>query len=249
MNISLNSLVTPDEILSDVLMVTGDFDHREFPRGWYISQIQQSLEELSFDTYMNVLDHDFEFPSETMAIALPANTFNVKGIWVYNGLLGSPTDSQNVRWKRGAFTRGPDKSFIAENKPDQTEDLWIIPPSNTAESELLWASIQNGVIQFSSKCSTYTYVHLRYNGTLTPIGETPFVPQFFRQAVKLWTLLEYYRVMKGRNPRTYRASFKDTHDELHASFTGKWDQALKRSRSLDTKAASDLKEYLSRMNY
>ena len=77
---------------SDVLQVTGDEDFREFTRGWYVSQIQQCLEELSFDSFMVVLDDDFEFP-ENYALALPANTFNVRGIWVYNGAIGDPTEA------------------------------------------------------------------------------------------------------------------------------------------------------------
>ena len=80
MNISQESLITPDEILADVLTETEDYDFREFTKGWYISQIQQCLEELSFDTLMLTLYDDFEFPSATMAKALPANSFNVKDI-------------------------------------------------------------------------------------------------------------------------------------------------------------------------
>lgn len=249
MNFSLDSLVTPDEILADVLTETEDFDYRDFTRGWYMSQMQQCLEELSFDTFMVEIDNDFPFPSETSAISLPANAFNVRGIWVYNGSLGVPTNSQIVSWKRGAYSRGSGKSFFAEHKAGQTENPWILPISDTVQSELIWASINNGVVQFSSQAATYSYVHLRYNGTFTPIGETPFVPPFFRQVVKLWVTLEYYRRMRKRNPRVYRTIFKDVYDELYGGFSSKWDTAITRSKSIDTKSANDLKEYLSKMNY
>ncbi len=248
MNISFDSLITPDQILADVLTETEDYDYREFTKGWYISQMQQCLEELSFDTFLKVIEDDFDFPVDTLAFRLPANSFNLRGIWVYNGSIGVPSDSQRVLWKRGYYTRGFDKDFIAENKHGQ-QGPYIWPISETSESQYLWASVDNGIIQFSQSAASYSYIHLRYNGTLIPIGETPLIPQFFRQAVKLWVSLEFYRRMRKRNPRTYSVLFRDTHKELHAPFTGVWDIAMVRSMSLDSKARSDFKEYLSKMNY
>lgn len=247
MNISQESMITPDEILADVLQVTQDEDFREFTRGWYVSQMQQCLEELSFDTFMVVIEDDFEFP-ENYALALPANTFNVRDIFVYNGAIGDPTDSQRVYWKRGA-SRKNDKDFIAANKATHDEDPFFTPLSESNQAEVLWGAISNGVITFSDQCGTYSYIHLRYNGTLTPIGETPFIPQFFRQTVKTWVLLAFYQVMYGRNPRTYRSLYNDTYAQLYAPFRGLWDKAVRRVRTMDTKSKSDMKEYLSKMNW
>jgi len=249
MNISYESLITANEILADVITETEDYDYRLFSKGWYLSQMQQCLEELSFDTFIKTVYTDDAFPSASLAYSLPENTFNVKNIFVYNGALGVPTDSQRVLWKRGGYTTGPDSSFFAENKAGQDEDPYIAHLSQTSEDDALWASIDNGVIYFSNAAATYSYIHLRTNGTLTAIGDAPLIPQFFRQAVKLWVVLEFYRRMRKRNPRMYGSLFNATHDELYAPFRGKWDEALARSRTLDTKARNDLKEYLSKMNY
>jgi len=249
MNISALSLITVNQILADVISETEDYDYRDFTKGWYTSQIQQCLEELSFDTFINILDDDYAFPSTTMILELPANTFNVRGLWVYNGSLGNPSDVQMVRIKSGAYVNGPSKSFFSENKAGQTQDPWIYPLSETTQDDLIWASMQNGSVHFPDKAGTYSFVHIRYNGTLTPIGDTPLIPQFFRQAVKLWVTLEYYRRMRKRNPRTYGSLFNAVHNELYAPFVGKWDVAILRSKSMDSKAISDYKEYLSKMNY
>jgi len=249
MNISYDSLITANEILADVITETEDYDYREFSKGWYISQIQQCLDELSFDTFIKTVYTDAIFPATTLSYELPANTFNVKGIWVYNGTLGVPTQSQRVMWKRGAYTGGSNKSFIAENKAGQDEDLYIRTLSQTSEDDILWASIDNGVIYFSQAAASYGFIHIRCNGTLTAIGDAPIIPQFFRQAVKLWVTLEFYRRMRKRNPRAYSSLFASVYNELYAPFIGKWDEAISRSRSLDSKARNDLKEYLSKMNY
>lgn len=245
---SQESLITPEEILADVLLQAGDEDYRMFTKGWYLSQIQQCLEELSFDTFLLELFDDFEFPADTYALRLPENTFNVRNIYVYNGEIGQPTDANMVRWKKGYKTYGVNRSYTSDHKPDQTEDPFILAISSSTEGELLFASIENGVVTFSSTCAIYSYIRLIYNGTLIPIGESPFVPQIFRQVVKDWVMLQYYAVMKNRQPRKYRILWNDTYAVLYKPFTGSWDKANARVKSMDTKIISDLKEYLSMMN-
>jgi hypothetical protein len=248
MNISQDSYITPDEILANVLNEVGDEDYRTFTRGWYMSQIQRCLEELSFDSCMLQLDDDFEFPADTFRLYLPANTFNVKEIFVYNGTLGSPSNLEPVRWKRNYKTKGPDKRYFGNNTAASNyQDLYITPITSDTESLLLFANVYNGMVEFSQSCSSYSFVKLYYNGTLTPIGETPFVPQFFRQAVELWVALQYYRAMRRRDQK-YNSLFNSVYAELNKPFTGVWDKAVVRAKSLDSKLGEDLKEYLSKMN-
>lgn len=247
MNISQDSYITPDEILANVLNEVGDEDYKTFTRGWYMSQIQQCLEELSFDSCMIQQDDDFEFPADTFRLYLPANTFNVREILVYNGTLGNPSNLQTVRWKKNYRTKGRDKGYFAVNNSTLDQDLYITPLTSDSESTLLYANVYNGMIEFSQSCSSYSFVKLYYNGTLTPIGETPFVPQFFRQAVELWVVLQYYRAMRRRDQK-FNTLFNSVYAELNKPFTGVWDKAVVRSKSLDSKLGEDLKEYLSKMN-
>ena len=51
MNFSPHSFVSVNEILADVLKITNDDGFKINTRGWYISQIRQALQELSFDTF------------------------------------------------------------------------------------------------------------------------------------------------------------------------------------------------------
>ena len=53
MNFSPSSFITVNELLADVLKSVKDSDFKANSKGWYTSQAQQALEELSFDTYFD----------------------------------------------------------------------------------------------------------------------------------------------------------------------------------------------------
>jgi len=248
MEFSRERLITPDEILADVLEEAQDYGYREHTRGWYVSQMQQCLSELSFDTLLLKLFQDFAFPAATLALSMPENSWNIRRVYVYDGLLGDPVTVKKVRWKRGYTTYGAGVGWIADNKADIDDDPFLIPLSSSAQENIYFAEMQNGVITFSSNCADFPFVRLYFNGTITPIGETPVVPEFFRQAVKQWTMLEVYKIRRNKNPRAYRVIYNDAYNELYRRFDGTWEKAMKRAKKLDKQMADDVKEYLSKMN-
>jgi hypothetical protein len=237
-------------ILADVLMELQDEDTTLFTKGWYVSQIQQSLEELGFDTFFEDQQQDIDIPKETMKFHIPSGCFNLKEIYVFNtDDCCNITNMQNVWWKDRFNTQGFNKGYTARNQPG-IKDPYIEPYTPTAESGmyLLWYNVINGIIHLSDSCQPFDKVRVIYNGVMANIGDTPFVPRIFRQAVKDWVSEKAYRYMMNRDPRRFTPLWKNINIVLNAPYNGSWDVAKQRAAALDSKMKSDLKEYLSSMN-
>ena len=84
MDLSPQNFVSVNEILADVIKVVKDDSFKLNSKGWYTSQIQQSLEELSFDTFFDEQHQAFDMP-ENLRLELPKGSFNLRQIFVFNG--------------------------------------------------------------------------------------------------------------------------------------------------------------------
>ena len=62
MNISKENMISPLEILSDVLKLADDESFKDNSKGYYMSLIQQALQELAFDTFFDVRTEFFDVP-------------------------------------------------------------------------------------------------------------------------------------------------------------------------------------------
>jgi len=244
MQFSLDDLLTPNEILADVLLEADDEDNKTFNKGWYISQIRQALEELSFDTFFHKVFQDFNFPSD-LRLKIPKGAFNIRNIYLYSGEDCDVEGMQNVYIKANYYTTGTGKG-TAMNMSG-INDPFIC--DNTASNSVLFASLQNGYIMFGEACVGFEKVRVEFNGVATDISQAPFVPRQFRQAVRLFVMEKYYRNMKSRKPRFYSPLHKDTYNMLYKSFDGEWDKAQARTKAIDSKFRKDMGEYLSRGNW
>lgn len=255
MNFSRQDMVTVNQIKADVLIALNDEEEKHFTSGFYTSQIQQALQELSFDTFMLKLYKDFEFPKDTLSLELPKGCFNIREIHVFNGD-NCIIDKSNLVWiKDGYLTSGKDKGYTSRNKEGNTDPIINNYRSNfnnvrnETPTSVLFCSIQNGFMMFSNSCASYDKVRVEYTGLLCNIGETPLVPLVMREAVKLWVEEKCLRYLKSRNPRFYSPLWRDVWQILYAPFSGVWDMTKTRISSMDTKESNDLKEYFSKMNY
>ena len=244
MQFSVDDLISPDQILADVLLEVDDEDTKTFNHGWYISQIQQALEELSFDTFFNEIYLDFTFPTD-LRLKIPKGAFNVKKIFIYTGEDCDVASQTNVYIKQTYFTRGEGKSTMM-NRAGISDPF--ISGYNYSDS-IYFASLQNGYIHFGEGCIGHTMVRVYFNGIFTDVGAAPFVPRQFRQVVKTFVAEKFYRNMKSRKPRVFRAIHSDTYNMLYKAYDGEWDKAMQRSKSLDSKFREDMGEYLSKGNW
>ena len=85
MNFSPHSFVSVNEILADVLKITNDAGFKMNSRGWYISQIRQALQELSFDTFFDERNEELIIPND-LRVEMPKGAFNLKPLVAYAGI-------------------------------------------------------------------------------------------------------------------------------------------------------------------
>lgn len=248
MNFSPESNVSVDNILSDVMKKMGDEDHILFSPGYYVHLVQRALENLSLDSLLLEFHKDFDFPSDTLQVAMPKGAFNVRGIFLWSGDCCKVEDMTNVYYKSGYRTKGENYGHTSMNKQGVDHDYFI---SNYSSGDSIYFyNIQNGNIVFSSYCSSFEKVRVVYNGVATNIGDVPVIPLPFRDAVIYWTVNEALNTLYLRtgNP-VYERMWRNMENKLNARFDGIWDKAVYRAKNLDSKVRKDYVEYLSKMNY
>lgn len=248
MQFSVEDLLTPDQILADVARTLGDEEYLEFTKGRLKSLMQQALSELSFDTMLLKLHKDYDMPTKTLRISLPPGSFNIREVYIYDGDFGQVNSPKNVHYKRRYKTTGYDKNYTAKNIPDAGDPFVRGQWGN--QTNMYWCNEDEvGYLTLSPACASYSKVRVVYNGTLTKIGNTPFVPEILRQAVKGWIIEQCMEQRAIRDPRMYRGMWQDIYTKLYKPYSGTWDVAKDRVKSLDTKFTDDMYEYLSKGNW
>lgn len=257
MNFSPHSFVSVNEILADVLKITNDAGFKVNSRGWYISQIRQALQELSFDTFFDEQNEALIIPND-LRVEMPKGSFNLKQLFLFNGSecnLGSGTP--NVYYKQNFWTGG--NGYLARDKWNNPGDPFYIsrsgnPRSGKGNNELYYFGIQNGLIMLSESCRKFEKIMVFYNGIGGEIDSTPVIPQFFRQAVKdyvssngLESSIAQELDPAKMNKLTYLKNSVDT--RMNKEYDGSWAKAEQRAKHTDKKIRQDYKEYMARMNY
>jgi len=262
MNLSPHNFVTVDQILSDVLSIVDDSGMKMRSKGWYTSQIQQCLEELSFDTFLSEQNDSFDVP-ENLRLPMPKGAFNLRGIYLFNGNKCDINKAVNVYLKRNFINSQSGKGYVAEDMWSNEGDAFHTPRggrdsndrrTSNGPNNLFYYGMQNGIIMLSENCCQYQKVMLVYNGILADIGDVPLIPQFFRQAVIDWTSLAALKVKRTQSVGTQHHShwttmIRETDVSLNKPFEGSWAKAELRAKKLDRKSRNDIKEYMTSLNY
>lgn len=253
---------TPENILSDVLKLVGDEDYSFHSRGYYISQIQQALEELSFDTFFFKRTAHAEIGSDLM-VSLPKDAFSVDQLYLFNGDHCNTDHAPVVYWKRNFFRDG--SATYSRNDPSKNDPFHgrmnygrnLRKPEGThtiRHSDLYYANIQNGFIMFSDNCSMFGKVYIVYFGVGTDIGNEPIIPGFMRQAVHDYVAkktLQTRLAQDDHNFKKWQIILQQVKADLMGTRTheeGSWYKAEYRVKTMDSKEREDLKEYLARPN-
>jgi len=252
-----NDFVTPEHILSDVLPLVGDFDLRKgLTRGWYISQIQAAIERLALDTYFNVVTGDFTMPSKTLQDKMPANCFNIREMYLWSGDCCTPQSSVIVHYKRLYNNKpgGADYTALRKDTGSEAEDPFYQPflrgfSLYNGDQNLHYANIQNGLIMFSSNCSSWDNYRIVYNGMGGEFGEQPIIPRILRDVVIDFVVERVYRAMAAREPRLYRILQQDAFERLFNRQVGTWWEAMRRISSMDSWMKDAYAEYQNRGNW
>ena len=248
-----NDFLTVNQILADLLINVDDEDFKKgFTKGFYVSKVQQALEELAFDTFYQEMTKDLDFPTEQLNMPLPTNCFNIREIYLFSGECCEPSNSVIVHWKRLYNNSQGGKFYTAKKKQGMNPDPFFnttgFSNNTTDASTTYFANIQNGLLMFSSNSASYEKVRLVYNGMGGEIGDEPVIPRFLRQAVIDWSSEQFWRAMKAKNPRL-RPIWADIYNVLYDDRKGSWKRAQDRLKQMDTWEKDSMREYLGRMNF
>lgn len=238
-----NDFVSVNHILAEALVNVDDQQLRKgLTKGWFISRIQDALQELAFDTFYQKITNDYDFPQDKLALEMPKNAFNLREIYVYNGDCCTPSNSAVVHWKRLYNNKGGSSSGYTSRVKSSESANGADPflPRHQGADRYLYASVQNGVIMFSSSCASYSRVRLVYNGMGVEIGEEPIIPRYFERYINDYIEERYYSAMKAREPRKYRILWQDAYNKLDREMQ----KAKMRVSSMNTFEKESLEEYI-----
>jgi hypothetical protein len=237
-----NDYLSVNHILAEVSMACGDKDFRNgFSKGWYVSRIQDALQEAALDTFYYKITDDFDIPAN-LNIAMPDNSFNIRMMIAYTGDCCVPSKSAVIHWKRnynnkkkvdGALTRhqGTGKS--------NTSDPII--PSTRNVGNLYYAGIQDGHISFSPAVAQFDKVRITYNGMGVQVGDTPIIPRFFERAVNAYVRSQFWLAKLAEEPRKWRVNYTDAVMQYEKHM----EKAKLRVLSMNSFEKESLNEYLS----
>ncbi|MFN5416288.1 MAG: hypothetical protein ACK5B9_04465 [Flavobacteriia bacterium] len=253
MEFSPSSFVSVNEILSDVLKVVDDSSFKINSPGWYKSQVEQALEELSFDTFFLTINKDFEIPCD-LKLELPLGAFNLRQIYVYNGDKCDFSCAQVVYHKSNFLGSGSGNTYLARDRYTNDRDRFHKHrgTSQIVPNNVFFYGIQQGIINLSPNCKQFQKVMLVYNGIQSDIANSPIVPLYLRQAVKDFVTvkgLETRIAQETVNLQRWNLLLARYDNSLNHPYDGSWVKAERRVKTLDNKHRQDMKEYLSRMNY
>lgn len=274
-----NDFVSIDHLLAEATANVNDRNYRKgFSKGWYISRIQDALQELAFDTYYQKLTRDFNFPSENFALELPKNAFNVREIYLFNCGCEANTDSTSgstseecdttceccqpsssviVHWKRLYNNRGMGRNYTAKIREDGNTSNSVDPffPSGNFDNNRVtsgtnyYANVVNGLIMLSPDSVSFNKVRIIYNGMGGEIGDEPIVPRFFERTIIDYVEERFYNAKKAEQPRKWRANWSDAFSRLTNPRDGSWRTAQMRISSMDTFQKESMEEYISEMTH
>lgn len=264
MDISKDSFLTANEILSDVLKWVDDERYEINSSGFYISLVQQALEGLAFDTFFDTKQFDCPFPKDDLRLEMPIGSFNMKHIYIYNGASCDIRQAQKVWYKANYYRTGGKGQYFADNRATGSRDPFFpnhgvhdreihlhnpmnIPRPGNLDHTYFY-NIQNGIIVFSSVCRNFEKVHLEFNGTGCDIGEVPIIPQFLREAVQDFVAESTLRIRMAKDSRAWSSLWsvyakRLNRDQEYGIATGSWYRAGYRVRNMSASKRADLLEY------
>jgi len=249
-----NDFVSINSVLSDVLMLVDDEHLRKgMSKGYYISGIEQAIQEIALDTYFMVITKDLTMDKVKFQVPMPKNAFNIREMYLWNGSCCSPSSTVIVHWKRLYNNHNGGAGYTAKRMDDRSpnKDPFYHPfyfdKALVDGANLYYANVQNGIIMFSSNCSGFDNVRLVYNGMgVDDIGDEPIIPRMLRQFVIDYSVERAYRTLMAKDSRTYGGLWKVAENKLNDLRTGSLYIARKRVSSMNTWSRDSANEYYSK---
>ena len=271
MEFSPKDLLSPKEVLSEVLIYTQEMGYKNVTRGFIISQMNRCMQALSYDTFFDERHIAFAIP-ENRVIDIPAGVFNINEMYLYSGdncNIGQNT--ANVYWKRNMFTGGG-KGFAARNKGNNGNNgrdpfysgngghhnfnrngvgRGHSSTGISNQNGLYYYGESNGQITLSENTGPYSRLLIKFNGIWEVDAEKNTIPQNFQEVLVDWCVESVLRVKKAIDPNKWRGMHLDSVATLGykpETYDGSWYKAKRRVSKMGKKQKQDLKEYLTILN-
>lgn len=243
--------VSADEIMADVYGLVGDPGGDRFSDGFMLSQIQQALTELAYDTYFD--ERTAIIPiNRCTTLDLPVGMFNIDKVFVFNGNECSNSNTRVVWWAKGWVRKGAGRGYKeqqGQNHDDPImEDVMFSPDVGT----LLYWNTLNGKLMLSDACAGFDNVFLKYRGLGCDFKSAPCIPHYLREAVKNMTAIAALKHRFAEDPSRWGVVLETVKRDHfgNGSFSnpGTWVQAKRRVVATDSKARDDISKYLSQLS-
>lgn len=257
--------ITPETIIFNASVNAGDKNYIAFPKGFYMSLIQDAFEELNMTSFFAEERADFDFPQHNLTLPLPKGCINVMNVYVYSGHECNPNNSRKIWWKRNYFTKGG-PGYIANDKGRNDRDPFMSSHSTISGSdkslirydnansvnETLYYNIQMGNVMFSSSCkSAGNKVHIHYRGVGGDVTEAPIIPRYYKQAIEDYVTEAVLRARMANEPsnvRNLQGLWGIYEKRLNKEgMFGSWFSAVQMVRDMNTSQYNELSEYLGKM--
>ncbi len=239
-------------MLADILQQVDDLNFRKGKsKGWYYSQLEQAMTELSYDTFALKATCDIKIDQKNFAVEIPEEMFNIREVYLIspdkNGVF---TNSANVYHKRLFNNRGKGSSYTAKVRRSGSDGFNGDNGGNgdpfyanyvpiNQENLYTWAVIGR-TLMLSSNVTGFTHVRIVANTTAAKLGDAPIILRILRQAIKAYVCVEFFSAMKAKD-KAYRADWAD----WTAIKEKEWGKAAKRISSMDTAEKESLLDALS----
>lgn len=257
--------ITPETILFNASVNSGDRGYLAYPKGFYMSLIQDAFEELNMTSFFAEERADFDLPKDNLTHALPKGCINVMNVYIYSGNECNPNNSRKLWWKRNYFTRGAG-GYIANDKGRNDRDPFLENHSmingtdksliryndENSINQTLYYNIQMGNIMFSSSClSAGTKIHIHYRGVGGDVTEAPIIPRYYKQAIEDYVTEAVLRARMINEPsmaRVLQPMWAIYEKRLNKEgMFGSWFNAIQMVRDMNTSQYEELSEYLGKM--
>lgn len=248
-----NDLIKLEAVLAEILVDINDEELRTgFSKGWFISRVQEALEEISFVSFYKKITKDiidYSWEESGYIVDYPDGCFNVREIYLFNGDCCEIETSVPVVWKR-LYNRTGKKvggtALVVEGGANNNPIY-----QGGGSKTFFYANLVDSTIHFSDGCSAYNGIRIVYNGVDVMYGETPRIPIFLRRYVRDYVLERYYFAMLARD-RSFTNLWKISDESLNGDGSrrkrGSLHNAKKFVSSMNTFEKQSLMTYLTQPN-
>lgn len=244
---TFSGFVSPDEIIADVTTMVDDEGFKEFSEGSYMSEMQQALSELAFDTMFDERVDTIPVPGSLIAKA-PDGMISLEAVYLFNGNKCDASGGQKV-WHAVNYYRHGNAMF--KDQRGQNNDIILDNVFTGASGRVYFYGRRNDELHLSDSCGGWENLLVKYRGMGCKIGDQPIVPHELRQAVKNRMAMTFMRtlVTRGKRNRADLAELKVEHyggnGPMHV---GTWQEAKRRMNKVDIGTRNDVSQYLHNLS-